>query len=203
MLKRKTGNLVGVLVASSLFLFSGCSQLQSAFGMGGDKESECTSQTCNTKSCDSGCQSVPTNTKGCVSNTKSCNSKPVCTTCTPSCADKNPPSNATVLKKAKKLHVSVVGEGVAPCNGSCSPAQAYAMAKRAAIVDGYRLLAEKINGVYVEGNDYVKNMAIKRSIIRTRVNALINNANIVETKFKDGLCEVQMEVVLRYSDLAL
>ncbi len=113
------------------------------------------------------------------------------------------PKSTPVLKCNQKLTVRVTGQGVAPCNGACSPAQAFALAKRAAIADAYRLMAEKVSGVYVEGRDYVKNMAVKSTLVRTYVSACVKNANIVETTFKDGLCEVEMEITLSYADLAL
>ena len=112
------------------------------------------------------------------------------------------PKDTPILKCNKRLKISVVGQGVAPCKGACSPAQAYALAKRAAIADSYRLLAEKIKGVYVEGDDYIKNMAIKKSVVRTHVAACIRNAHVTETTFKDGLCEVEMEISLSYADFA-
>ena len=112
------------------------------------------------------------------------------------------PKNTPLLKCNEKLRISVTGEGVAPCKGACSPAQSYALAKRAAIADAYRLLAEKIKGVYVQGDDYIKNMAVKRSIVRTYVSACIRNANITDTTFKDGLCEVEMDITLSHSDFA-
>jgi hypothetical protein len=113
----------------------------------------------------------------------------------------NLPKNTPVLKYDKPLKITVTGQGVAPCNGTCSPAQAYAMAKRAAIADAYRLIAEKVKGVYVEGDDYIKNMMVKRSTVKTYVQATVRNANIVETTFKEGLCEVEMEITLRRSQL--
>lgn len=106
-----------------------------------------------------------------------------------------------VLKKNKSLHISVVGQGVAPMNTS-SPAQAYALAKRAAIADAYRAIAEKVKGVRVDGHDTIKNMMIQRSTINTYVQAMVKDANIIETTFKEGLCEVEMEIVISYSDFA-
>jgi len=122
------------------------------------------------------------------------------TTCCPEPTCETP-KNTPVLTCNKPLKISVVGQGVAPCTGTCSPAQAYAMAKRAAIADAYRLIAEKVKGVYVEGNDYIKNMMVKRSAVKTFVQATIRNANIIETTFKEGLCEVEMEITLRRSQL--
>ncbi len=99
------------------------------------------------------------------------------------------------LSKNSTVHFQVVGQGVAPVN-TVSPAQAMALAKRAAIADAYRQLGEKICGVRVEGRDLIRNMMIRRSTVRTQIDAMIKNARILDTKFKDGLCEVEMEVTL-------
>lgn len=106
-----------------------------------------------------------------------------------------------ILKKNESLVISVVGQGVAPMN-TISPAQAYALAKRAAIADAYRAIAERVKGVKVDGQDSIKNMMIQKSTIRTHVQAMVKNANIIETVFKEGLCEVEMEIALSYSDFA-
>lgn len=103
-----------------------------------------------------------------------------------------------VLERNRTMLISVVGQGVAPMNTQ-SPAQAYALAKRAATADAYRLVAEKVKGVRVDGQDVIKNMMVKRSTVRTSVDAMIRNANIVETTFKEGLCEVEMEITIAHS----
>jgi len=95
----------------------------------------------------------------------------------------------------KKIRINVTGQGVAPTM-TTSPAQAYALAKRAAIADAYRLLAEKVKGVRIEGSDKIKNMMVMRSEVRTFVDAVIAEAEIIETVFKDGLCEVEMELTI-------
>jgi len=98
-----------------------------------------------------------------------------------------------VLTRNNVLTFKVVGQGVAPIN-TISPAQAKALAKRAAIADAYRQLAEKIAGVKVEGRDKIVNMVTKKSLVRTCVNALIKNATIIDSATKDGLYEVEMEI---------
>lgn len=107
-------------------------------------------------------------------------------------------SSEPLLSEENDVHIAVYGQGVAPMT-TTSPAQAYALAKRAAIADAYRLIAEKVKGVRVEGQDTIKNMIVKRSMVRTNVDAMVRRANIVETTFKDGLCEVEMEIVLSHS----
>ena len=106
-----------------------------------------------------------------------------------------------VLSENHDVRISVSGQGVAPMNTS-SPAQAYALAKRAAVADAYRLIAEKVKGVRIDGQDLIKDMMVKRSTVRTSVQAMVRNANIVETTFKDGLCEVEMEVTLSRSQFS-
>ena len=41
-------------------------------------------------------------------------------------------------------------------------------------------------------------MMVMRSEVRTFVDAVIAEAEIIETVFKDGLCEVEMELLLWY-----
>lgn len=94
---------------------------------------------------------------------------------------------------AKKI--TVTGEGVAPQN-TISPAQALALAKRAAIADAYRQLGGKLYGVRINATDTVKDAAIRDSRIETQVNALIKDANVVDTSYKNGLYEVTMELNL-------
>ena len=113
----------------------------------------------------------------------------------------NMPQQEQILSEGHDVRISVSGQGVAPMNTN-SPAQAYALAKRAAVADAYRLIAEKVKGVRVDGQDLIKDMMVKRSTVRTSVQAMVRNANIVETTFKDGLCEVEMEVTLSRSQFS-
>lgn len=103
-----------------------------------------------------------------------------------------------VLRSDNELVITVVGQGVAP-SVTASPAQAYALAKRAAMADGYRQIAERVKGVQVEGQDTIKNMMLMQSSTRVSVEALVRGANLTNTTFKEGLCEVEMEIALSYS----
>jgi hypothetical protein len=105
------------------------------------------------------------------------------------------------LSENEEILISVTGQGVAPMN-TTSPAQAYALAKRAAIADAYRMIAEKVKGVRIDGQDLIKNMMVKRSTVRTAVNAMVRNADVVETTWKEGLCEVEMEILISHSQFA-
>jgi len=100
---------------------------------------------------------------------------------------------APVITQSNTVTLSVIGQGVSP-EHTISNYQALALAKKAAIADAYRLLAEKLNGVKIEGYDIVKNMVVQRSQVKTCVSSMIRHANIVETKCAKDFCEVEMEL---------
>lgn len=99
------------------------------------------------------------------------------------------------MSEPNVMTLIVVGQGVAPIE-VVSPAQAYAMARRAAIADAYRLMAERLDGVMVEGSDYIKDMIVKRTTARTYVQSVVKYAEIADTSYNNGLCEVEMVVTL-------
>ena len=103
--------------------------------------------------------------------------------------------NSPMLTPENEITLSAVGIGVSPEN-SLSPSQAFAMAKRAAIVDAYRQIGEKMYGIRVNAQDTVRDMMLQSSTIKTKVQALIRNAEVLETVYKDGLCQVTMELKL-------
>lgn len=103
--------------------------------------------------------------------------------------------NSPILESEQVIELSAVGMGVAPEN-TISPSQALAMAKRAAIIDAYRQIGEKMYGIKINGKDTVKDMVMTNSVVKAQVEALIKNADIVETIYKDGLCQVTMELKL-------
>lgn len=106
-----------------------------------------------------------------------------------------------VLKKDHPVRISVTAQGVAP-EYVVSPAQAYVMAKRAATVEAYRIIAERVKGVRIEGQDTIKNMIVKKSVVRAEVSAMIRNAEVVDSTYKNGIFEVEMEIVINYSQFA-
>lgn len=103
--------------------------------------------------------------------------------------------NSPILASENVIELSAVGMGVAP-ESTISPSQALALAKRAAIIDAYRQIGEKMYGIKINAQDTVKDMVMTNSVVKARVEALIKNADIVETIYKDGLCQVTMELKL-------
>lgn len=70
-----------------------------------------------------------------------------------------------------------------------------ALARRAAIVDAYRYLAEAINGVQVDADTIMQDLVIKSDTVRTQVSALVKGAKIVEEHANaDGSYSVTMSI---------
>lgn len=97
------------------------------------------------------------------------------------------------MNNAPEKVFSVMGEGIAPQN-TISPAQAMALAKRAALADAYRQMGAKLYGVRISAKDTVQDAALKDSRIVAQVDGLIKNATITDMQFKDGLYQVAMEL---------
>ena len=92
--------------------------------------------------------------------------------------------------------VTVIGMGAQPVNAA-TPVQARMLARRAAVADAYRQLAESIKGVDVDAETTVENMMVTSDIVRTKVSACIKGAVVVsEREIPGGGYEVTMSVPL-------
>ena len=76
-------------------------------------------------------------------------------------------------------YVEVEGTGVTSMNAR-NAGQAQMLARRAAIVDAYRQLAEQVAGVQVDSETTVEDMSVSSDIVKTRVSALVQGATIVK-----------------------
>ncbi|GHS89103.1 hypothetical protein FACS189487_08700 [Campylobacterota bacterium] len=103
--------------------------------------------------------------------------------------------NDPILKPTNIITIRAIGLGVGNENLT-NRAQVMALAKRAAIVDAYRQLGEKLHGIRIDSRDVVKDAMLVRSEVRTAVYSIVRGAEIVETIWSDNLCQVEMEVKL-------
>ena len=97
--------------------------------------------------------------------------------------------NSPKAPRSTVVRVSGIGEGVPPTS-VVSPAQAKALARRAAIADAYRSLAEKMYGIRLSAKDRVRDLITQRSEIRTDVYGLIKGARIDDESWKNGMYRV-------------
>ena len=88
------------------------------------------------------------------------------------------------------------GFGTADLSAVKVPAQAQLMARRAAIVDAQRNLAEQIRGVRLTGGTMMEEYEISSDIVATRVKGLLKGAFEIEQKITRGEGSVTIEIVL-------
>lgn len=93
--------------------------------------------------------------------------------------------------------ITVKGMGIGNPALSVNPTHASMMARRAAVADAYRHLAEMVMGVQVDAETTVEMMMLKSDIVKTRVSAVIKGAQVVsEQALPDGGYEVTMQMPL-------
>ena len=93
--------------------------------------------------------------------------------------------------------IQVTGMGVSNPALAKTPAHASMMARRAAVADAYRQLAEAVNGVQVDAETTVEQMMLTSDIVKTRISAVIRGAQIVdEGELAGGGYSVTMEIPL-------
>lgn len=94
--------------------------------------------------------------------------------------------------------VRAIGIGAGkPQYQKTNPGVYRAQAKRAAIMDAQRNLAETVNGVRVTGESTMEDMILQSDVVRTRVDSIIKNMTEVSSKYDaDGTYEVVLEMPL-------
>ena len=93
--------------------------------------------------------------------------------------------------------IQVTGMGVANPGMATTPAHLSMMARRAAVADAYRQLAEAVNGVQVDAETTVEQMMLTSDVVKTRISAVIRGAQIVsEGELAGGGYSVTMEIPL-------
>ncbi|MBM4122612.1 MAG: hypothetical protein FJ249_08470 [Nitrospira sp.] len=92
--------------------------------------------------------------------------------------------------------VTATGVGAPPAK-AVNPAQARAMAERAAYSAAVRNLLETVKGVRVDSAVLVENMVVANDVIKTRVTGLVKGARQLKVEHQpDGMVEVTVAVSL-------
>ena len=93
--------------------------------------------------------------------------------------------------------VRATGIGAGKANVPKSSGVYRAQAKRAAMMDAQRNLAENVKGVHVTADSTMEDLSLQSDVVRTRVDAIIKGMNEVSSQYyEDGTCEVVLEMPL-------
>lgn len=98
----------------------------------------------------------------------------------------------------EKYMVTATGKGLEPENGT--PAQKRFMAERAAIMDGYRKLAERLGGIVLHSNTRAGMSEVTSDVITTEVNTFMRGARVHSLEFKNGYATAEVRVYLSNRD---
>lgn len=94
--------------------------------------------------------------------------------------------------KGPKADVEAIGVGLPPENAG---QRGTALARRAAIVDAYRILAETVQGVQIDSETLVQDLVVADDLVKAKVNALVKGAHVVDEGVnEDGSYYVRMSI---------
>ncbi len=97
-------------------------------------------------------------------------------------------ANGTINWTFGEIYAKGIG---APPSQPANPAQARAMAERAAFVVAIRNLLETVKGVQVDSETVVENFMVKSDVIRTKVDGIVKGATIIKKEYmSDGSVEM-------------
>lgn len=93
--------------------------------------------------------------------------------------------------------VYATGLGAPPAQ-AVNPAQARAMAERAAFVVAIRNLLETVQGVRVDSESVVESFMVKSDVIRTKVDGIVRGARVLKTQYMhDGSVEMLVSMPMK------
>ena len=102
-------------------------------------------------------------------------------------------------KTEKVVTFNVVGKGLEPEN-AVTRGEARIQAERAAVADGYRLLAEKLRGVYVDAYMESGRGTVDFDRVRTQTQAWLRGTEILQiTEGKYGIVNARMQLRVNFT----
>ena len=72
------------------------------------------------------------------------------------------------------------------------------LARRAAQADAYRNMGERVKGLQIDSQTYVRDFVTESDVINTRLDTFIKGARIVDTRYVAGpICEIDIEATIQ------
>ena len=94
---------------------------------------------------------------------------------------------------------SVIGKGIEP-ESALTKGQAWLMAERAAVADGYRQFVEKLRGVYVEAMMSAGYGSVNEEFIQTQTRSTLRGAQVnAITHGEYGIAEAEMTLRVNFT----
>jgi hypothetical protein len=97
-------------------------------------------------------------------------------------------------ESTNKIMITVQGKGFEPANGS--PAQRQMLAERAAVIDGYRKLAERLTGVMIRGYTKDARSSLSSDEISAETSAYLRGAQVSNVVYQQGMAQVDVTVYI-------
>lgn len=95
---------------------------------------------------------------------------------------------------SQKILISVRGQGIEPENGT--PQQKKLMAERAAVIDGYRKISERVAGMIINTYSAAGYNNITVDQVTSETNAYLRGAQVNFVSFKDGVADATVKVYM-------
>ena len=95
---------------------------------------------------------------------------------------------------SQKILISVRGQGIEPETGT--PQQKKLMAERAAVIDGYRKISERVAGMIINAYSAAGQNNISVDQITSETNAYLRGAQVNFVSFKDGVASATVKVYM-------
>ena len=95
---------------------------------------------------------------------------------------------------AEKIVVRVLGKGVEPSRGT--PIEKKILAERAAVMDGYRQLAERLAGMIIESRSGSKNNALTIDQVMVEASAYLRGAQVSAISYQAGFATADIRLYL-------
>ncbi|GEM_PF-3373770 len=100
------------------------------------------------------------------------------------------------------INLYSTGRGAPPADKELTDVQKYLLAERAGIADGYRLISEKLRGIFLDAYTRAGNYIVDYDRINIATNSFIRGVEILDIKHKDnGVCQVEMKIAIRNHQL--
>ncbi len=93
-----------------------------------------------------------------------------------------------------KIMILVRGKGIEPEEGS--PMQKKFLAERAAILDGYRQLSERLAGILVNGQTYAGKNALSMDEVMVETRSFMRGAQVGAVVYHEGFATVDVKVYI-------